>query len=79
MCSRVGGIPEMVEHQRHGLLIPAGEPESFARAILELCRDPQRRLEYGAAGSRHVRENFSLRRTVEQYEALYAGGSAVTR
>jgi glycosyltransferase involved in cell wall biosynthesis len=40
VATRVGGIPEMVEHQRTGLLVPAHSSAALSAAILDLLRDP---------------------------------------
>lgn len=39
----VGGIGEMVTQGREGLLVPVGNPDLLARAVLTLADDPERR------------------------------------
>src|SRR5439155_1756224 len=50
VATRVGGIPEVVEHQGTGILVPPRDPEALAAAILELAGDPARRAAMGASG-----------------------------
>lgn len=40
IASRVGGIPEMIEHGKTGLLVPEGDPAALAGAIDHLLADP---------------------------------------
>lgn len=40
VCSRVGGLPELVNHEKTGLLIPPGDPAALAESVLRLLSDP---------------------------------------
>jgi glycosyltransferase involved in cell wall biosynthesis len=66
----VGGNAELV-NQEVGLLIPAGDEEGFADAVLRLLALPAMRLQLGQNGRQFARENFSLERILAQYEACY--------
>ena len=57
----VGGIPEMVLHERTGLLIPPTSPARLAEALHRMILDPQERQRFGAAGRKRCEELFSLR------------------
>jgi N-acetyl-alpha-D-glucosaminyl L-malate synthase BshA len=59
VATRVGGIPEVVEHNVSGVLVPFGDTEAMAAAVEELIRDPARRQELGRAARRRARELFS--------------------
>jgi phosphatidylinositol alpha-mannosyltransferase len=64
-----GAFPEIVDRPEVGRLFEGDEPEPLARALLdvfELAEDPATR-----AACRARAEDFSQRRTVEAYEALY--------
>jgi glycosyltransferase involved in cell wall biosynthesis len=56
----VGGIPEMVEVERTGLLVPPRSPEALAAALTRLLADPQMRRQLGSAGRQRCQERFSL-------------------
>lgn len=65
----VGGIPEIVEHDREGLLVPPGDLRAFARAHVALLHDEARgRL---AAAGPHRAALFSVDRMTENTERVY--------
>ncbi len=65
------GIRDAVEDGITGHLVPPDAPEQVAQAVLGLARDPERRAAMGQAGSRRVRELFSLPALVASVEAVY--------
>jgi N-acetyl-alpha-D-glucosaminyl L-malate synthase BshA len=71
VATRVGGIPEVVEHNVSGVLVPFGDTEAMAAAVEELIRDPARRQELGRAARRRARELFSADIIVPRYRSLY--------
>jgi N-acetyl-alpha-D-glucosaminyl L-malate synthase BshA len=71
VATRVGGIPEVMEDGRSGLLAPAGDARALAAAVQDLLDHPARRLELGRAAQQRARERFSANAIVPQYEALY--------
>jgi len=71
VARRVGGIPEVIEDNVSGLLVPGGDAGALARAVESLIRDPSRRTALGCAAQRRAREQFSAEVIVPRYEALY--------
>lgn len=67
----VGGIPEVVEPDRSGLLLPFGDTAGVARAIGSLLADPGRRATLGAAAKARAAELFSADRIVARYVDYY--------
>jgi glycosyltransferase involved in cell wall biosynthesis len=65
VATTAGGIPEAVVDGETGLLVPPGEPEALASAILALLENGDRRLAMGAAGRIRVAESFGLDRLLE--------------
>jgi glycosyltransferase involved in cell wall biosynthesis len=59
IATDAGGVPEVIESGRSGLLIPPGRPDLAADAILTVMHDPQRACAMGAEGRRTVIERFS--------------------
>ncbi|HEY1763507.1 MAG TPA: N-acetyl-alpha-D-glucosaminyl L-malate synthase BshA [Opitutaceae bacterium] len=71
VAATVGGIPEVVESGRSGLLVPPGNAEVFAQAVESLIRDPNRRAELGKAARVRARSLFSADAIVSRYIGLY--------
>jgi N-acetyl-alpha-D-glucosaminyl L-malate synthase BshA len=71
VATAVGGIPEVVESGKSGLLVPPLDPEAVARGVESLIRDPALRAALGAAARLRARELFSADAIVSRYEQLY--------
>ncbi|MEQ1757833.1 MAG: glycosyltransferase family 4 protein [Vicinamibacterales bacterium] len=71
VASRVGGIPEIVEHEREGLLVPPGDPQALAAAITRVVSDPDTRASLGTAARLRAATELSLDQTVRHYEEAY--------
>ena len=67
-----GGLPEIVTHDKTGLLVPPGDPAALAAALRRLADDPVRCAQMGAAGAADARERFAVPRMVDEVERLYA-------
>lgn len=70
----IGWASEVVETQRSGVLVPAGDTESFARVVGELLAAPERARQLGLAARRRVVEHFAAdvvaRQTTEHYQRV---------
>jgi glycosyltransferase involved in cell wall biosynthesis len=82
VAMRAGALAEVVEDGRSGLLVPAGDVEAFAEALVGLARDPARAAALGAAGRERQRARFDAAVMCESYvrlfETLTARSSAST-
>jgi glycosyltransferase involved in cell wall biosynthesis len=58
VASRIGGIPEIVEHEKTGLLVSPGEPRELADAIVRLLKDEQLRRQLGDSAGRIFEEKY---------------------
>jgi glycosyltransferase involved in cell wall biosynthesis len=56
----VSAIPELIEQNVTGLLVPPGNPIALAEALERLIRLPEERARLGAGGEHHVRRHFSM-------------------
>lgn len=72
IATRVGGIPEIVDHLENGYLVPPEDPHSLARAILELHGDAALRDRLGRAGVATVLERFTLADTGAKFESIFS-------
>jgi L-malate glycosyltransferase len=75
--TRAGGIPEVVDDGRTGLLVEPRDAHQLAGAILRLIQDEPLRQRIADAGYERVRERFTVDRMVAETAALYARLAAV--
>ena len=78
VASAVGGVPELVEHGRTGLLVEPGRAEPVAAALAELLSDPERARRMGEEGRRVARERLSRETMTARLVELYERRSALT-
>lgn len=52
--SNIGGIPDLIVHEKTGLLVPPANPEKLAAALERVISDPDLRQQFGQAGREHV-------------------------
>ncbi len=79
VASGVGGIPDLVEEGRTGLLVQPLAPRELAVALLTLARDPQRARAMGLAGRAKLRRSYSIAKVAEAYEACYREAVRIKR
>lgn len=59
VASRIGGLPEVIEHGKTGLLVPPDEPSALADAVIHLLEDENLRRSMGKAGRKRALQNFT--------------------
>lgn len=67
VASRVGGLPELIEHERTGLLVEAGNVDAVADGLLSLLSSPARAQELGRAAHDKVVARFHICRMAAEY------------
>jgi glycosyltransferase involved in cell wall biosynthesis len=76
VATRIMGIPELVEHETHGLLVPPARADALADALERLARRPEERRAMGEAGRERVLAEFGwpaiAAQTVQVYETVLA-------
>jgi glycosyltransferase involved in cell wall biosynthesis len=72
LAADVGGVGEIVEHGRTGLLFPPGNAREAAARLQSLLLDRQALVQAGSEGRQRVRTEFSVERMVNAYLQLYA-------
>jgi glycosyltransferase involved in cell wall biosynthesis len=70
VASNVGGVPELIEHRRTGLLFPSEDAEAAAEQIRTVLIDPAQAQKWGEAGRDHVHQFFSRDSMTRKVEAL---------
>jgi glycosyltransferase involved in cell wall biosynthesis len=69
--TRVGGIPDVIAHERNGLLSAPGDADALYEHLLRLAREPDLRHALGRAARATVLAGFDFEHTVERYRALF--------
>jgi glycosyltransferase involved in cell wall biosynthesis len=71
IATGVSGIPELVEHERNGLLVEPDDPEALAAALIRLHQDRELAARLAAAGQQTIRERFDGARHARQLAQLF--------
>ncbi|ADM09418.1 putative glycosyl transferase [Parvularcula bermudensis HTCC2503] len=83
VSTTVGAIPEQVDHETTGLLVPPGDSDALAEAITRLLNEPALRHDMGEAGRRRFFDFYSVKSYAERFSTLYGrlgrGGRAADR
>ncbi|MDZ4854185.1 MAG: glycosyltransferase [Nitrospirota bacterium] len=79
IASRVGGIPSVIDHERTGLLVPAGDAGALAEALRRMLDRPEWAAELGVAASRSVDSRYGSVSMVHAVESIFAEALGVYR
>ncbi len=71
VATQVGGIPEVIQQNQTGLLVPPNNAAALARAAESLLQNPALCATMGQAAQSRAKTLFSADAIVSQYEALY--------
>ncbi len=66
-----GALPELITDGVEGLLVPPGDTDALAAALITLLRNPGRRVAMGQQGRQRVLRDFSPRRQADAVTTLY--------
>ncbi len=72
VATDVGGTRDFIEHGKTGLLVPTKSPSSIVAAVGRLLESPDEARNMGVAGTRRIRERFSLEHCVEEHLRIYS-------
>lgn len=70
VASAAGGVAEVIDDGRTGLVVPEGDAAALVEAIASLLQDPDRRAEFGRAARAHCTARFSLTASAAGWERL---------
>ncbi len=71
IVTAVGGLLEIVENERSGIIVSAGKPQELADAVQRLLSSRALREEFGRAGRKRVEQAFSLPQIAAKLQAIY--------
>ena len=74
VTTTVTGNPEIVRDGIEGRLVPPGDPDALADAMIELLRDPEARRRMASAARASAVERFDLRRNVATLSSWFEDG-----
>lgn len=72
ITTNTSSMPEIVRDGVDGLLVPPGEAQSLSQAIIRLLQNPQLAKQMGENGKKHVEEQFTKKRMIDETEACFA-------
>jgi glycosyltransferase involved in cell wall biosynthesis len=72
VATRVGGVSDVVQDGKTGLLVPPGHPEAVATRISALLDDPDRSRALGEAAKREASSRFTIERLADDLTGLYS-------
>lgn len=73
VATRVGGVAELVAHERTGLVVTPGDASELAAALSTLLSDRTRAQRMGLAGHELVWQDFGAAQAAERLETLFVG------
>jgi sugar transferase (PEP-CTERM/EpsH1 system associated) len=71
VASDVGGIPEVVEHGKHGSLVPPSDRDALAAALAQYVVQPELLRQQGDAARVRIEQKYSLKAMLAAYSGLY--------
>jgi glycosyltransferase involved in cell wall biosynthesis len=71
VATQVGGVVDVIEDGRTGLLVPSEDVEALTQSLLTLKTDRELRARLGAAGEQRVRRDYSQLSVVSKLQGLY--------
>lgn len=71
VASNVGGVPDVIENGKEGILVGAGDVNAIAKALVGLLEDASERAGFALAGKRKVDQQFTAEKVLPNIENLY--------
>jgi len=71
VAMKIGAVPEIVEHEVNGILVPPEDLSSLLKAVTRLLQDREMAFRLGQNAQARAREMFNLDRMAKEIEAVY--------
>ena len=71
VATRVGGVPEVIDHGETGFLAEVGDVETMANYAIEVLSDEARLRGMGQEARKRARARFCADKIIPQYEQFY--------
>ena len=73
IATRVGGIPEIIEHKENGMLVEPNDVDELVAAILYMLNNKEEAKDMGKEGAKIISEKFRSEIAVDELERIYEG------
>lgn len=71
ISTNVGGVGNVIEHDKTGVIVNSFEPSEYGKAVLSLVNNKEKRLKLSQNGWNHVKDKFHYLRLCKDMEELY--------
>lgn len=71
VASRVAGVPDVIENNHHGLLVPERDPGALTAAIIHLIEDRATAQRLGQAARQRIETDLTWSQTAARFEQVY--------
>ncbi|MCX5714856.1 MAG: lipopolysaccharide heptosyltransferase II [Candidatus Omnitrophica bacterium] len=71
VATRVGGVVDIIDDEKNGLLVPAADPQGMADAAIRIFKDPQLSRRLAEHAYAKVKEKYNIERMVDSTLAVY--------
>lgn len=71
IATPTGGIPEMIEEDVSGIIVPSGDSSALTIAILRLIEDPAMAIQLGINARQRIEERFDIQKNINRYSMLF--------
>ncbi len=71
VATRIGGLPDMIDHKENGLLVDRPDSDLLADALTEMITNTELRHRLGNGSRERIEQDFSITSVVDQYEAVF--------
>lgn len=79
VATPVGAIPEVIDHERNGMIVPVGDVNALADTLRRLIENPELRLQLGEAARRDHAEHYDIDIYVARLAAIWREGAEMPR
>ncbi|HEX9974804.1 MAG TPA: glycosyltransferase family 4 protein [bacterium] len=71
IATNTGGIPEIISHNKNGLLVPPGQPDQLSEAIFQLIKHPRKRNTFGKMNRQKAVSEFDINIVCNKFNHIY--------
>ncbi len=71
IASNIGGIPDLIDSGKSGILVKKGNVSEIKKAIETLAKNPEKRIEFGSKLKQKIEKEFDIEQMIKKTQALY--------